>query len=46
LPAVEKVVAMHPTAQLAVLPQCGHVVNVEKPKDFNEEMHSFLRRKK
>ncbi|MDA0773488.1 MAG: alpha/beta hydrolase [Bacteroidetes bacterium] len=46
LPAVEKVVAMHATAQVAVLPQCGHVVNVEKPTDFNTEMHSFLQQKK
>ncbi|MBT7655516.1 MAG: alpha/beta hydrolase, partial [Flavobacteriales bacterium] len=31
LPAVQKVVSLHPSASLEILPNCGHVVNVEKP---------------
>ena len=42
LPAVKKVVALHESAHLTVLPQCGHVVNVEKPQEFNATILKFL----
>ena len=42
LPAVEKVVALHTSAKLQVLPKCGHVVNVERPMEFNQTMLDFI----
>jgi pimeloyl-ACP methyl ester carboxylesterase len=42
LPSVEKLVALQSSAQLAVVPQCGHVVNVEQPKQFNITTLRFL----
>lgn len=42
LPAVEKVVALHQSAKLQVLPKCGHVVNVERPMEFNQTMLDFI----
>ena len=43
LPAVRKVVAMHcETAQLFVIPACGHVVNVEQPSTFNRVVIAFV----
>ena len=42
LPAVQKVVSLHSSASLKVLPKCGHVVNVEKPKLFNDSMLQFI----
>jgi pimeloyl-ACP methyl ester carboxylesterase len=43
LPNVQKVVASHQMASLHVIPDCGHVVNVQKPFIFNQESLSFLR---
>ena len=42
LPSVRKVIENHPLSQLLVLEECGHVVNVEKPKKFNDGMLTFL----
>jgi pimeloyl-ACP methyl ester carboxylesterase len=42
LPNVKKVVAQHQLASLNVIPDCGHVVNVQKPQVFNQESLSFL----
>jgi pimeloyl-ACP methyl ester carboxylesterase len=43
LPAVRKVVAMHyQSAQLFVIPACGHVVNVEQPSTFNRVVIAFV----
>ena len=42
LPSVRKVIESHPLSQLLVLRDCGHVVNVEKPKKFNDGMLLFL----
>jgi pimeloyl-ACP methyl ester carboxylesterase len=36
LPPVKMTVSKHESAELAVLPTCGHVVNVEKPILFND----------
>lgn len=43
LPPVKKVVAKHSYSQLMVIPNCGHVVNVEKPKRFNYLSLLFLK---
>lgn len=45
LPAIQKVLGQlqEQHLQLAVIPQCGHVVNVEKPDDFNQISLGFLR---
>ncbi|RAR70866.1 alpha/beta fold hydrolase [Flavobacterium aciduliphilum] len=43
LPAVKKVVEKHyKTAQLVVLEQCGHVVNIEQAETFNTEALRFI----
>ncbi|MBT8221369.1 MAG: alpha/beta hydrolase [Bacteroidia bacterium] len=42
LPAVSKLVENHENAQLCVLRQCGHVVNIQRPKEFNANALSFL----
>ena len=42
LPSVRVMAEQHPMAQLAVVPQCGHVVNVEQPTYFNETALRFL----
>jgi len=43
LPNVRKVVAKHKLSTLHVVPNCGHVVNVQKPQIFNKESLSFLK---
>ena len=42
LPAVKSVVQQHQFSQLQVIPDCGHVVNVEHPQKFNHLTLSFL----
>lgn len=44
LPAVRKVVEQHQRSQLQVIPNCGHVVNVEHPQQFNQLCLHFLQR--
>ncbi len=44
LPAVKLVVEKHQLSELVIVPNCGHVVNVEKPEHFNESTISFLNR--
>ncbi|THD68856.1 alpha/beta hydrolase [Robertkochia marina] len=43
LPNVQKVVQQHRLATLLVVPDCGHVVNVQKSQVFNQESLSFLK---
>ncbi len=43
LPAVKKVVEQHSLSQLQIIPDCGHVVNVEHPKKFNHLTIDFLK---
>ena len=44
LPAVKLVVAEHvKTAELFIIQNCGHVVNVEQPLIFNQEVISFIK---
>jgi pimeloyl-ACP methyl ester carboxylesterase len=46
LPAVKKVVTSHvQTAKLAVLSNCGHVVNVQQPTNFNEVVLAYLKQR-
>ena len=42
LPSIEKLASLQSSAQLAVVPQCGHVVNVEQPTVFNTTTLRFL----
>lgn len=43
LPSVRKLVDKHSTSSLQVIPACGHVVNVEKPVDFNLIAVEFIK---
>lgn len=42
LPSVEYVASRHDSAHLLVIPDCGHVVNVEKPSEFNSSVLHWL----
>lgn len=46
LPSIKKVISGHVNAQLHVIRNCGHVVNVEQPIEFNEQVISFLKTQK
>lgn len=43
LPSIERLVKDHSSSMLFVIPQCGHVVNIERPDVFNREAIDFLR---
>lgn len=46
LPSVKQVVANHvKTAELFIIQNCGHVVNVEQPVVFNETVIGYLKRR-
>lgn len=42
LPTIKKIVVGQKNATLFVIPSCGHVVNVEQPKVFNDEVIDYL----
>lgn len=42
LPSIKKVIDGHLRAQLHIIKNCGHVVNVEQPIEFNREVLLFL----
>lgn len=42
LPSISKLVENHTSSTLHVIPDCGHVVNVEHPTIFNKRSISFL----
>ncbi|MGJ8684884.1 MAG: alpha/beta fold hydrolase [Nonlabens sp.] len=42
LPSIKRVVKAHEQSSLYVVENCGHVVNVEQPDDFNIKTISFL----
>ncbi|RQO32146.1 2-succinyl-6-hydroxy-2,4-cyclohexadiene-1-carboxylate synthase [Taibaiella sp. KBW10] len=44
LPAIKKLTQHHTNAELFIIPDCGHVVNVEQPEIFNQKVFSFLER--
>ena len=43
LPNVRKIVNRHQLSSLLIIPDCGHVVNVQKPDMFNRESLLFLK---
>lgn len=43
LPSISRLVKTHTSAQLNVIPQCGHVVNIEKAEVFNNMAVGFLK---
>ena len=42
LPIIQKIVKIHKMARLFVIPECGHVVNVERHEIFNENAIRFI----
>jgi pimeloyl-ACP methyl ester carboxylesterase len=44
LEAAKRYADYHPDAQLHVIPNCGHICNIEKHEEFNEIAFSFLSR--
>lgn len=42
LPPVRMTVAKHTSAELSVIPQCGHVVNIDKPHAFNKLVINWI----
>ena len=45
LPSISKLVQNHASSKLFVIPDCGHVVNVEQPEIFNSETIRFIQQK-
>lgn len=46
LPPVQMTVKKHTSAQLSIIPACGHVVNVEQPVVFNNLVIDWVKRVK
>ena len=44
LPAISKLVKNHHSSELFVIPNCGHVVNVEQPEIFNNQVLKFIKK--
>lgn len=42
LPAIKDLVKKHQNSVLTVIPESGHVVNIDQPKAFNEKVLSFI----
>ena len=42
LPAIKKIITGHVKAKLHIIKNCGHVVNVEQPDEFNSQVLLFL----
>jgi len=43
LPVIKKIVNIHKKAWLHIIPQCGHVVNVERHEVFNQTAIAFIK---
>jgi len=43
LPIIEKIVKVHKRAILSIIPECGHVVNVERHEVFNNSAIQFIK---
>ena len=43
LPSIQKLAGMQQASQIVVVPDCGHVVNVEQPDFFNKTTLTFLK---
>ena len=44
LPAISKLVKNHLSSELFVIPNCGHVVNLEQPEIFNSQVLQFIKK--
>jgi len=44
LPSISKLVKNHLSSELFVIPNCGHVVNVEQPEIFNSQVLNFIKK--
>jgi pimeloyl-ACP methyl ester carboxylesterase len=42
LPSVKKLVQQQKNTELSVLPDCGHVVNIDSPELFNQQIVDFI----
>jgi len=42
LPSIKKLVSQQELSSLYVIPDCGHVVNIDRPKIFNQQSIDFL----
>ena len=43
LPSISKLVRNHISSTLYIIPECGHVVNVEQPEIFNSQVLKFIK---
>ena len=43
LPSIEKISSEHKSAELCVVQNSGHVVNIDQPNEFNNKSISFIR---
>tara|TARA_B100001093_G_C26638234_1_gene931946 strand:+ start:94 stop:873 length:780 start_codon:yes stop_codon:yes gene_type:complete len=43
LPSITRLVRNHVSSMLYIIPECGHVVNVERPQIFNKQVINYLR---
>jgi pimeloyl-ACP methyl ester carboxylesterase len=43
LPSIKEIAEKHKYSKLEIVPNCGHVVNVEQPKIFNSISIQFLK---
>ena len=43
LPSITKLVRNHVSSTLYIIPECGHVVNVERPHIFNRQVINYLK---
>jgi len=42
LPSIQKIVLTHANASLCVIPNCGHVVNIDASEIFNKKVKQYL----
>ena len=42
LPSISKLVENHTSSKLYIIPECGHVVNVDQPLTFNHQVLGFI----
>ena len=43
LPSIRKIVKNHLSSKLVVIPNCGHVVNIDQPLEFNKKVLKFIK---
>jgi len=42
LPGIRSLIEKHKQSQLKVIPNCGHVVNIDAPSEFNKICIDFI----